>query len=303
MSTLELVAYYVNLLIIQYASKSKATATIAAQATPVLLPQISTQLIAYQSTPASGSFVLSWLGESAAAISWDDDAAAIQTILRAVTGLELVVVTGDEASGFSVAFVGVNSVAALLVVESSTIDTGAPTVDETDQVLLLAIQDAFDPDTAIGNQLDVIGDYVGVKRTAQGATGPITLNDSDFRVLIKVGVLTNSAQSDLASIQDLLHTFFDTQIRVYDYQNMRMSYLIDSDLGSLDLIEMFISQGLLPRPMGVQTAAIIYAPIIDTFFGFSSYEIPPSAGITPFNDYGDYHEDWPWLLYENAVVI
>jgi hypothetical protein len=303
MNTLDLVAYYVNLLIIQYNSKPRARATITAQVTPVLMPQVSTQTITYQDEPESGAFALEWGDETTAAIAWDDDAETVQTKLRALDGLELVTVTGSAAGGFTVTFVGVNAVAPLLVVKTSTIDTGAPVITETDSILLLAIQNAFNPDTAVGKQLDIIGKYVGVTRTAQGATGPVTLEDDDFRVLIRMAVLTNSAQSDLATIQNLIFTFFAGQMRVYDYQNMRMSYLLSSSIGSLALVEMFIAQELLPRPMGVQVASIIYAPTIDNFFGFVSYEIPTNPLVKPFNTYEDYQEDWPWLLYENAVII
>lgn len=303
MNTLELVAYYVNLLIIQYASKARATATIAAQATPVLVPQVSTQLIAFQAAPASGTFVVSWEGNSSAAINWNDNAAQVQTKIQAIPGLALATVTGSAADGFTVTFVGVDYVAPLLVVETSTIDTGEPEITETDQILLLQIQDAFNPTTAIGDQLDVIGKYVGVTRTAQGVTGPITLGDDDYRTLIRLAVLTNSAQSDLATIQDLIFTFFAGQMQVFDYQNMRMSYLISTSLGSTELIQMMVSQNLLPRPMAVQVAAIIYAPVINQFFGFCTYEIPTPGGINPFNTYEVYETDWPWLLYENAIVI
>lgn len=301
-TTLDLVAYYVNLLIIQYASKAKASATIEAQATPVLLPQVSAQLIAFQSAPGSGAFVPSWDGVASAAINWNDDATTAQTKLRTITGLSLVTVTGSAAAGFQVLFVGVDYVAPLLVVDSSTIDTGTPTITETDKILLLAIQDAFNPDTAVGVQLDTIGKYVGVTRTAQGLTGPVTLSDDDFRVLIRMAVVTNSAGSDLSTIQDLLFTFFPGQMRVYDYQTMRMSYLISSALGSITLIELFVSEGLLPRPMGVQVV-IIYAPDIDNFFGFCSYENPTPTFVRPFNTYASYDTGWPWLKYENAVVI
>lgn len=308
-TTLELIAYYVNLLIIQYASKPRAMKTIAAQAAPVLMPQVSVQTVTYQAVPGSGAFTLEWTDlegteYTSPSIAWNDNAAAIQTKLRTLAPLALVTVTGSAAAGFTVTFVGVDYVASLFVVASSTIDTGDPVIAETDQILLLAIQDAFNPDTAEGVQLDVIGQYVGVVRTAQGSTGPITLgDDDDFRTLIRMAVVTNSAQSDLATIQELIFTFFTGQMRVYDYQNMRMSYLIQSSIGSLELVEMFIAQGLLPRPMAVQVASIIYAPDIDNFFGFVSYEVPANPLITPFNTYEAYDEDAPWLLYENAVVI
>lgn len=302
-STRELVAYYVNLLIIQYASKPRATATIATQVAPALLPQTSTQLIEFQAPPASGTYKLEYDELLTAAIDWDADATDIQTELRTLPGLADVIVTGSAADGFVVVFEGVLTPAELLIVKDSTIDTGVPTVTETDEILMLAIQNAFDIGSAVGVQLDTLGKYVGVKRTTQGLTGPITLGDDEFRSLIRMAVLTNSAQSDLASIQDLIFTFFNGQMRVYDYQNMRMSYLISSTIGSAELIQMFVAQGLLPRPMSVQVAAIIYAPDINNFFGFCSYENPTPGDVKPFNTYEDYHTDWLWLDYQTAIVI
>ncbi len=302
MTTLDLVAYYVNLLIIQYSSKPRAMATIAAQITPALLPTVSTQTITFSDVPVSGTYVLSWDELSTASINWNDDAATIRTKLRAILGLELVTVAGSAALGFTVTFAGVAPVAELLVVESSSLDTGSPTITETDDVLLTQIQNAFNIDDALGDQLDVLGDYVGVTRTAQTSSGPITLDDDDFRVLIRMAVLTNSAQSDLSSIQDFLFAFFNGQMRVFDYQNMRMNYMMTTDLGSIDLVEMFIAQGLLPRPMGVQLS-IIFAPDINNFFGFVSYESPVALNISPFNTYEDYQTDRPWLLYENSIAI
>jgi len=81
-----------------------------------------------------------------------------------------------------------------------------------------------------------------------------------------------------------------------------MSYLIDSNIGSQDLAELFVSKGLLPKPMGVQLTTTTVAPIIDAFFGFSDYfTLPSQNNISPFNDYYDYHMDYPWLSYEDGI--
>lgn len=138
--------------------------------------------------------------------------------------------------------------------------------------LPVAVQDAFSLDTAVGVQLDVIGKYVGVTRTGMGFDGPIVLNDADFRVLIKVAIITNQSGSSLYDIQNILHIFFPGSILVFDYQDMRMSYLIDSDIGSQDLIQLFVTEGLLPKPMGVQLAAPIYTTDLQ-FFGMLSAEM------------------------------
>lgn len=168
--------------------------------------------------------------------------------------------------------------------------------------LPIAVQDAFDLDTAVGVQLDVLGKYAGVVRTGYAAGQPITLVDIDFRTLIKIAIIQNSAGSSLADIQNLIFQYFPGTMQVIDYKNMRMSYLISSSIGSQDLVQMFLAQGLLPAPMAVAIATVIYAPIINTFFGFRTYQLP-AVNASPFNTYTDYQTNRPWLSYQNAIII
>jgi hypothetical protein len=55
------------------------------------------QTIAFSAAPTSGSFVLTFTEGATAAINWNDNAAAIQLKIRAVVGLENVLVTGSIA--------------------------------------------------------------------------------------------------------------------------------------------------------------------------------------------------------------
>lgn len=107
-----------------------------------------------------------------------------------------------------------------------------------DQLPLL-IQDAFNVDNAVGVQLDVIGKYAGVQRNALTFTGSITLDDDDFRLLIRLAISRNSAGSSLADIQNLINTYFAGQMFVFDHLGMRMSFYVDSDFGSLELMQVF----------------------------------------------------------------
>lgn len=173
----------------------------------------------------------------------------------------------------------------------------------------ISVQNAFNLITGIlgpvasGVQLDVIGKYAGVTRSGYGFTGmPITLNDNDFLILIQMAIVQNNAGSSLSTIQDLLFQFFPGEIFVFDNQAMKLSYLINSSLGSFDLVQLFVTEKLLPKPMAVALGAIIYAPVIDRFFGFSTYEYA-GVNVTPFNTYEDYHTDYPWLTYEDAIVV
>lgn len=170
-----------------------------------------------------------------------------------------------------------------------------------DQLPLL-VADAFNLDTAEGDQLDVLGKYIGLSRVALTFTGQVTLDDSDYRLMLKLKIVQNNAGSSLYEIQNQIHMFFESSLRVFDYKNMSMSYMFDSAFGSEQLAEVFVRQGLLPKPMGVQLGALVYAPDINNFFGMRTYEVP-GANITGFNSYDDYQTNWPWLSYDDAVIL
>lgn len=167
--------------------------------------------------------------------------------------------------------------------------------------LPVQVQDAFGIDTAVGVQLDVLGKYAGVSRSTYDFSGAVTLDDDDFRTLIKVAIIKNNAGSSLYDIDTLLNGFFPGTLLAFDYANMHMDYLFSAEIGSMQLAEVFVKNGLLPKPMGVLLGALIYAPVIDEFFGFRTYEVP-AALVNGFNTYSDYNEDWPWLSYDNAII-
>lgn len=166
--------------------------------------------------------------------------------------------------------------------------------------LPVAVQNAYAIPTAQGVQLDILGKYVGASRIGNTFAGPIVLSDADFSILIQIAIFTNNAGSSLATIQHLIALYFAGQILVFDFVNMRMGYFLS--IGSKDLVEMIIVQGLLPKPMGVQLSSVIYAPIINRFFGFRTYELP-GVNNTPFNTYAVYDMTAPWLVYADALVV
>lgn len=168
-------------------------------------------------------------------------------------------------------------------------------------MLPIDVQDAFELGSAVGKQLDVLGKYCGVTRFNNSFAGPVTLNDSDFLSLIKVAVLQNNAGSSLSVIQNLINTFFPGDILVFDYSNMRIGYFLTPAIGSAELAQVFITSGILPKPMGVQLSATIYSPNIYIFFGMRTYYFP-AANVTPFNNYTSYNMNYPWLSYQDAFT-
>jgi len=168
--------------------------------------------------------------------------------------------------------------------------------------LPLAVQSAFNLNTAVGNQLDTIGKYVGVTRYGSGLDGsPIILGDADFLSFIKIAIVKNGYSSSLYAIQNFISIYFPGAMLVFDYADMRMSYFLNSGIGSQQLAQIFVTSNILPVPMGVQIGSIIYSPNIFTLFGFRTYELP-GYNISPFNSYGSYNMAYPWLTYQNALV-
>lgn len=308
MSTQDLINYYAGLLIAQYAGKPKAYATIQALVGPVIMPQVSVQTVTFAPAPTAGTFTLSYNGSAAtSALAWNTAATNVQAALQTLPGLGSVTVTGSVAAGFKVTFTGVVPPAVVLTAVSALTGAGAAAVAVTtasvDLPLPQAVQQAFNvtgSQPATGVQLDILGKYAGVSRTGTGFNSSITLGDADFLTLIQLATIKNNGGSSLAAIQTLIQSFFPGQLQVFDYQNMQMSYLISASLGSQNLVQLAVTENLLPKPMGVSIGGIIYAPTVNNFFGFRSYIAAPT-NITPFNSYANYNRNTAWLSYSNAA--
>lgn len=309
MSTEEIVRYYGSLLILQYVGKEKARATIEVTGTPIIMPQfLSVQFLSYSDSPASGSYTLIYDDEETVSIAYNANASAIETALQALTGLSNVSVSGSAAEGFYIDFDDVTSPAKLLEVGSSTLDVEIE-IEELTPSLPLAVQNGFtlgDPQTefyniALGVQLDTVGKYAGVTRYGYDLSGaPVQLSDADFTSLIRMAIVRNNSGSSLETIQNLLNQFFEGLIFVTDYANMRLSYLISGTVGTSDLIQMFITKGLLPKPMGVGISVAV-VPDIEILFAFRTYDTTIPNG-KPFNRYPpNFNTDWRWLSYADIL--
>lgn len=154
---------------------------------------------------------------------------------------------------------------------------------------------------AVGAQLDILGKYTGVTRTGSDIAGnPITLNDADFTQLIKLAAVTNSSGSSLATIQHLLHTFFPNEMFVFDGADMQMSYLISASVGNQSLIELFITEGLLPKPMGVELS-VTYIPFV-SLFGEQDYNsVAPTWDITADYSFGQRAQGTTGTVYASQT--
>lgn len=307
LSTYELVKYYVDLLIVQYKQKMNARGTVAALVSGVLQCQTTVQEVTFSDIPASGSFDLSYLGLSSVTIQWNDSDAAIQIALRSISGLDQVVVTGSIASQtLQVTFDGViPSPVAPLVVENNTVQNGSSedvsiTVTETDLILPLAVQNGYNligDNIAEGAQLDVLGKYVGVSRNYPG----VVLDDDEMLTSIRFAISKNSSQSSLETIINLLESLFPGDFIIIDYMTMRISYIFNSSVVNPDLVTVLIAGGLIPKPAAVG-ATVILTPVIDQFFGMSSYSAL-NLEAQDFNTYGTWTGSKVFLSYSNVINV
>lgn len=164
----------------------------------------------------------------------------------------------------------------------------------------VAVQNAFTVEGAVGVQLDVIGKYVGATRYGNTLSGPVVLSDSDFRQLIKLLIIKNNSGSSLATIQNLLAANFPGQIFVSDNQAMGLNYVLVESLGTSELLQVIVTGGYLPVPMGVQTSVVIVPSHDNPFFGFRTY-LAPDPSVAPFNNYSLYQLTFPWLSYAGVT--
>lgn len=301
-STRELAEYYAKLLILQYVGLPKAFNTILSIVSPILMPQTSAQSIKFSPNPSSGTFVLNYDGVDTAAINWNDNAETITAILQAIPELSQVVVDGSIVDGLNVTFLGLIGIAKLLTVSSNNLNQEIKiTIIETDLILPLAVQNAFDLETAVGVQLDILGKYTGAKREIVLKNQTIILSDDEFRVLIKFAIARNNAGTSLANAENIFNQFFPGNFIIFDYKTMYVSFIFGSSIANKNVFLAIIEEGILPIPMAVGYNAII-PPVVGQFFGYSFYdEDGEPHGNKPYNDYDDFHEDWIYLTYDDVI--
>jgi hypothetical protein len=307
-NTNELCEYYADLLIMQFRSKPNAYGEIRAMAATMNMLQDTTEVVTISPLPVSGQLVLGYAGELSAAINWDDTDAEIQAALRTIEGLEEITVTGDVVSGsFTVTFTGVVPPAAILYVDSCTLEDADeellfPTIEQTDVILPVAIRDGYgisQAPYAKGVQLDVLAKYAGVGRNAVGIRGPVVLNDASLLRLIQIATLRNRLTSGMGAVADFLNVAFPSQVVVTDNFDMTMLLEVSTVLRESALWQAFLYYNLVPRPMGVGVLFDDLAPVFGEFFGFRTYE-DPNPNVFPMNYYGMWNYAGNFFTYEDG---
>lgn len=182
--------------------------------------------------------------------------------------------------------------------KAKAIDTITLTADKLiDNEIIAPIQGGFDINTAVGNQLDILGKIVGTSRyitntildttkfyiplnesgtgiptddskitlanRAAGGTA-IKLSDDEFRFLLKLKVIRNYSDNSFKSMDDSIQQFFQSAL-IASYGIMNIVYFAESSI--FDIVIKGASKDLLPRPMGVNIVGIIKTDADTSLFG------------------------------------
>lgn len=134
------------------------------------------------------------------------------------------------------------------------------------EALLAAFGDAFDLDTAVGVQLDVIGEWVQASRILPFA--PVSsvrrLSDDDYRLLIRAAIARNAWDGTNESLAGIFASVFPAfGITLEDKQDMSINVVIRGSFTELQ-VEMVNAGLLIPHPAGVTMTYEIPETIIST---------------------------------------
>lgn len=153
-----------------------------------------------------------------------------------------------------------------------------------------ALPSKFSVDDAVGAQLDVVGEWVGMSRyvrtpvsdpyfswdTAdlgwdQGywkppfapTEGVVLLDDSTYRAAIRLKILTNHWQGRQEAFTGipvrLENAETENLIFAVDHMNMTMTFYVVGPAISKVLLAVISQEGVLPKPMGVRIVAVLYS--------------------------------------------
>ena len=115
--------------------------------------------------------------------------------------------------------------------------------------------DAFQLDTAVGAQLDVIGRIIGVNRLLSfypiGGESPV-MNDDTYRLVIKAAIVRNYWKGTLDELYEAWEVLFpEVTIQIQDNQDMTFNVVIVGAFTSL-MRELIVNGYIVPKPEGVR---------------------------------------------------
>jgi hypothetical protein len=95
-----------------------------------------------------------------------------------------------------------------------------------------------------------------------------TLNDEEFRTILKLKIGQNNSNYSTKDIDDFLLAFFGDNVIFTDRKNMTISYIFDKSVERL--VTIAASENLIPKPAAVGVS-ISFTEDVENIFTFSTY--------------------------------
>lgn len=163
--------------------------------------------------------------------------------------------------------------------------------------LIQEVTNGFDIETAVGKQLDILGEYIGVDRYYTEDGEIKVLDDEDYRIILKLKAISNTSNLSHKTLDESLYDFFKNSIRMDSVGNMEMTYFVPKN--KTPIILAAIQKEVLPRPMGVRCSYIIEYD--KKFFGFCTYQNQSAVYKTGFRTYNDPDKQGEMLTYSKRI--
>lgn len=149
------------------------------------------------------------------------------------------------------------------------------------------MKQAFNLNTAVGKQLDIIGEILDLPRTVNfqpsDGSSPV-LNDYYYRIILKCKVIKNQWKGTVTNFYEYwtaLFTGIPLDIYLIDNQDMEPVIVIWSSLVDPMIEDLLTHYYIIPKPAGIGFGIERIDP--DTIFGFED------TGFQPF-DQGVFYE-------------
>lgn len=201
--------------------------------------------------------------------------------------------------------------------------------------LIFQLQDILDIDKAVGAQLDIIGKILGCPRLVQGIYSdrhffqfhvdenslgfsqigkPVnatmrsrantnlsfySLQDYDYRILLKYKAVVNVMRGSMAKMDELLYSVFGPNVLIRNNQDLTITYILASN--SMIAIEAARKLGYFKAPLGVNVNFIIAVPYPNAIIGFNRNPDAIDHTVAGFNTDPENPRKASWLTADNIL--
>lgn len=132
------------------------------------------------------------------------------------------------------------------------------------------ITQAFDIDNAVGTQLDILGEILGLSRQLnfQPQNGPSEMTDEYYRLCLQCRVIYNSWDGSRKGLENSLQFAFPSAAFILvDNQDMSINIVYQSGEADAYSLELLNHGYMLPKPSGVRVNYSINKSVL---FGWDS---------------------------------